>query len=397
MALIDVNLVEGGTTTINSENWGGGGDTAELNLVSSGTLIVDGVDFNISNVLGIGAISNTTINAINGAHVTVNAGLANAAAGSTFTYNIGASSTVEIQAAALDVGLLNNVTINFDAADGTGTFVFDPPTVALNLSTPPTLINMIPGDKVVVPGAENVTFNDANNQLTFTAGLLGLPVATFTIPEGVTFEYNESTGTVEFTSCFLRGTLIRTPEGDIPVEDLRVGDLVVTYNGEGVSEIKWVGRRMLDPKAVDKPRDTLPVRIKAGAIAENVPERDLLVSPDHCMFFENSLIPAKFLVNGTTIIQEMMLTPFEYYHIELEHHNIVLAEGALTETYLDLGGRASFLNPGVVQFGAFAAARSWKDWCYPPVYAGAVLQDVRASLIKRAEELGYAVEEAKAS
>jgi len=395
MALIDLNAFEGGTTTINETNWNTS-DTLQLGLASSGTLIVDGVDVTIDSIAGITGLANTTIESINGAHVTVSAGAAGVTAGSTFTYSIGANSTIEIDASTINVGLLNDTTINFDNAEGTGTFIYDPPTLELNLSTPPSLINMIAGDTIQVTGADSVSQN--GNQITFNGGLLGLQqLATFTIPPGVTYEYNEGTGILEFTSCFLRGTLIRTPEGDVPVEDLRVGDLVVTYNGVGVSEIRWVGRRMLDPKAMDKPRDQLPIRIRAGAISENVPERDLLVSPDHCMFFEDSLIPAKFLINGTTITQEMVLAPFEYFHIELDKHNIIRAEGALTETYLDLGGRTSFLEPGVVRFGAFAAPRDWNDWCAQPVYAGVILEKVRKSLMQRAEELGYIVEEAKAS
>lgn len=395
MALIDLNAFEGGTTTINDTNWNSS-DTLQLGLASSGTLIVDGVDVTIDSIAGITGLANTTIEAINGAYVTVDAGVAGVTAGSSFNYSIGANSTIELNVSTLNVGLLNETTINFDDAEGTGTFVYDSGALNLNLSSPPDLINMIAGDKIQVVGAESVTQN--GNQITFN-GPLGFlqPLGTFTIPPGITYDYNEATGVLEFTSCFLRGTLIRTPEGDVPVEDLRVGDLVVTYNGAGVSEIRWVGRRMLDPKAMDKPRDQLPIRIRAGAISQNVPERDLFVSPDHCMFFEDSLIPAKFLINGTTITQEMVLAPFEYFHIELDKHNIILAEGALTETYLDLGGRTSFLEPGVIRFGAFAAPRDWNDWCAQPVYAGVVLQKVRKALMQRAEELGYIVEEAKAS
>lgn len=117
------------------------------------------------------------------------------------------------------------------------------------------------------------------------------------------------------------------------------------------------------------------------------------------MFLEESLIPAKFLLNGTTITQETTLVPFEYYHIELEQHSIILAEGAKTETYLALGGRMSFLEPGVLRFGSFAstATRTWNDWCYPPVYAGRVLQQARMSIERRAAEMGYRVREAEAS
>lgn len=396
MALIGINLVNNGTTTINSSNAGTSADTIQLNLVASGTVIVDGVNVDISNIAGIGAASNTTIEAINGANVTINASLGNIGAGSTYTYGIGAGSSITVDASLINVGLLNGVTVDFATANGTGLFAYNPGGVNLNLSTPPNVTNVQSGDRIEVVGSASV--QQSGNTVTFY-GSLGVlsPLGSYTIPAGVTYTYDASTDTLTFTSCFLRGTLIRTPEGDIPVEDLRVGDLVVTHTG--VAEIKWVGRRRIDPKAIDKPRDTLPVRIQTGAFAENVPSRDLYVSPDHCMLLEDSLIPAKFLINGTTVTQEATLVPFEYFHIELEQHSIILAEGAQTETYLDLGGRMSFLEPGVLRFGAFAnaATRTWNDWCYPPVYAGKVLEQARMTLEGRAEELGYVVRGAQAS
>ncbi|NTI25921.1 hypothetical protein G6M87_27900 [Rhizobium rhizogenes] len=396
MALINIGLVNNGTTTINSSNAGTSSDTIALGLVSNGTVIVDGVDVTISSVVGGGIVSNTVIEAINGSHVTIDAGLAGVSAGSTFVYQPGANSSIEVDTGLLNVGLLNGVTVDFANANGTGTFIYDTGGINLNLSTPPNVINVQTGDKIEVVGSNAIS--QSGNTVTFTTGgIIPITLGSYTIPAGVTYTYDANTDTLTFTSCFLRGTLIRTPEGDVPVEDLRVGDLVVTH--KGIADIKWVGRRRLDPKAIDKPRDTLPVRMKAGSIAENVPERDLLISPDHCMFMEESLIPAKFLVNGTTITQETVLEPFEYYHIELEQHSIILAEGAQTETYLDLGGRLSFLEPGVLRFGAFGhdATRSWNDWCYPPVYAGAVLEKARDTLSARAQELGYIVEDAKAS
>jgi hypothetical protein len=394
MALIGINLINNGTTTIDSSNVGNPGDTIQLNLVASGTVIVDGVNANISNIVGIGAVSNTTIEAVNGANVTINAGLASVGAGSTYTYAIGAGSSITVDASLINVGLLNGVTVDFASANGSGLFAYNPGGINLSLTSAPNVVNVQSGDKIEVVGSDSIT--QTGNTVNFF-GALGIlsPLGSYTIPAGVTYTYDASTDTLTFTSCFLRGTLIQTPEGDIPVEDLRVGDVVVTHNG--VAEIKWVGRRRLDPKAIDKPRDTLPVRIQAGAIAENVPARDLYVSPDHCMFLEGSLIPAKFLMNGTTVTQEPTLVPFEYFHIELEQHSIVLAEGAQTETYLDLGGRLSFLEPGVLRFGPLTGTRTWNDWCYPPVYAGTVLEAARLSLQNRAQEMGYIVQDAKAS
>lgn len=396
MALIGINLIDNGTTRIDSSNAGTSSDTIQLNLVANGTVIVDGVNVDISSIVGIGAASNTTIGAINGAKVTIDAGLANVGAASTYTYTMGANSSITVNSGPLTVDLLNGVTVDFANANGSGLFAYTPSSISLNLSTPPNVVNVQSGDRIEVVGSNVVS--QSGNTLTFFGGLLNtIPFGSYSIPADVTYTYDPNTDTLTLTSCFLRGALIRTPEGDVPVEDLRVGDLVVTH--KGVAEIRWVGRRRIDPKAIDKPRDALPVRIQAGALAENVPSRDLYVSPDRCMFLEESLIPAKFLLNGATITQEATLMPFEYYHIELEQHSIIFAEGAPTETYLALGGRMSFLEPGVLRFGSFAstATRNWNDWCYPPVYAGKVLQQARMSIERRAEDMGYRVREAEAS
>jgi len=313
-----------------------------------------------------------------------------------FTYEIGKGGTISVdQYQSMSYLYVSGATIDFSSSDGSGRFILKADSNFI-LSTPPLapiqIVNIHPGDRIELDGATG--FAQVGNKLIFSAIANSY---TFIIPDGATYSYDTNTDTLTFTSCFLRGTRIRTPGGDIPVEELRVGDLVATHRG--ASEIIWIGHRMIDPKGVDKPRDTLPVRIKAASIAENVPERDLLISPDHCMFFEQRLIPAKFLINGTTITQETMLDRFEYYHIELAQHSIILAEGAQTETYLDLGGRVSFLEPGVLRFGASSveATRTWDDWCFPPVYAGAVLEKVHQALGARAEQLGYVIEDAKAS
>jgi hypothetical protein len=146
---------------------------------------------------------------------------------------------------------------------------------------------------------------------------------------------------------------------------------------------------------MEKPRDELPVRISTGAMAENVPHRDLYVSPDHCMFVDGSLIPAKLLINGTTVTQPIVLTAVDYFHIELEEHDVILAEGAQAETYLDLGNRHVFLEPGVLQFTSPKAKEA--KACYPLAYWGPAVDKARALLAEREVALGYTKDEAKAS
>jgi hypothetical protein len=154
-------------------------------------------------------------------------------------------------------------------------------------------------------------------------------------------------------ACFLAGTHIATPTGALPVERVSIGDLVTTLVGktEALTDghltaqpVKWVGRRRIDLTTHPQPEVVAPVRIQRGAFAEDVPHADLLLSPDHAIFVEGKLICARQLINGTTICQERGWPVVEYFHIELDGHAILLAEGLPAESYLDTGNRGFFGN-----------------------------------------------------
>ncbi len=90
--------------------------------------------------------------------------------------------------------------------------------------------------------------------------------------------------------------------------------------------------------------DILPICLKAGSLADNVPKRDLWISPHHAMFIDGVLIEAKDLVNGVSIVQAERVEKVEYFHIELETHDVIVAEGALSETFIDDDSRGMFHN-----------------------------------------------------
>ena len=144
--------------------------------------------------------------------------------------------------------------------------------------------------------------------------------------------------------CYLRGTKLLTPTGEKNIEDLAIGDPLVTRYS-GIQPVKWIGEQHFDPRFAANNRDIVPVRIKAGALGENLPARDLYVSPGHSVLVGETLLLAKNLVNGITITQDAFDEDIHYYLIEFEKHDCVIAQGTWAESYADCPGlRNKFHN-----------------------------------------------------
>jgi hypothetical protein len=142
--------------------------------------------------------------------------------------------------------------------------------------------------------------------------------------------------------CYLRGTRILTPGGEVRIEEMRPGDLVVT-RFSGIQPIKWIGRQSFDTRFTEGVER--PVRIHAGALGQNMPLRDLHVSPGHALLVGDVLVLAEYLVNGLTVTQDFAPPRIDYFNIELITHDCVIAEGVFAETYADAEGlRARFHN-----------------------------------------------------
>lgn len=142
--------------------------------------------------------------------------------------------------------------------------------------------------------------------------------------------------------CFMPGTMIRTPHGEAAVEHLRIGDLVKSIDGRPVA-VRWIGRQTVAPRFADELR--LPIRIRVGALGENVPSRDLLVSADHAFLLDGALVHAGALVNGTSVVRERDVPAmFIYYHIEADDHALIVAENTPAETFIDNVDRRRFDN-----------------------------------------------------
>ena len=146
-------------------------------------------------------------------------------------------------------------------------------------------------------------------------------------------------------ACYAIGTRILTARGEVPVEELAVGDRALTVLGQELSPIRWIGHRALDLRRHPAPELVRPVRVRADAFGPARPARDLCVSPGHALHVDGVLIQAERLVNGISVVQEAW-DRVTYWHVELERHDVLLAEGLPTESYLDTGNRAAFANGG---------------------------------------------------
>ena len=153
-----------------------------------------------------------------------------------------------------------------------------------------------------------------------------------------------TTGPGTFAICFTTGTRIETSRGQVAIEDLAVGDTAVTASG-GLRPIQWIGKRTLD--CVGDAAHMAPVRVRANAFGAGVPERDVCLSPGHPVLVRQDgrevLVPIMNLINGTSIERSAM-TRVTYWHIELDQHDVLIADGLPAESFFDMGSRGWFDN-----------------------------------------------------
>jgi hypothetical protein len=278
-----------------------------------------------------------------------------------------------------------------------------------------TIVGFGPNDQIILGSSTektplsaadvNLTFNAATGELTVTDTAGGSIVTeslhltgTFdTTPQNTLYDSVGANGITIQVPCFVEGTRILTSRGEVAVEALAVGDQVITaQNGTTARRpIRWIGHRSI---ALDRHVDRSlvePVRIRAGAFGDNKPTRTLAVSPDHAIYVDGVLIEAKYLVNGVSVRRDTKARRVTYYHVELDRHDVLIAEGMTAESYISDGNRCMFANGGGVvalhpNFAApVAAAR-----CAPLVHRGAVIEAVRATLRDRVIANGFTTTDA---
>ncbi|QQX92786.1 Hint domain-containing protein (plasmid) [Gluconobacter sphaericus] len=274
-----------------------------------------------------------------------------------------------------------NVVVNFgDTTSKTNNLTFNASALA-NV----TFNNVAPGDHITISN----DYNSSNEKLIDSAsGKVEIVyynswsstpnvVAIFNVakkPDGTYYKASDfsissdsASNTTTFV-CFLSGTLIQTYSGLTLVEDLAIGDEVIAYvNGaEVIRRVTWAGQAHCNVHAhLPDDKAGYPVRILKDAIANGVPFKDMLITAEHCLFFEGKFVPARMLINGRSIFYDKSITSYDYYHIETEDHSVIIADGMLTESYLDTGNRRSFTQKGSVVSIGGSRNLNWEDAAAP--------------------------------
>jgi hypothetical protein len=186
----------------------------------------------------------------------------------------------------------------------------------------------------------------------------------------------------QFIECFLTGTAILTYKGLKRVEELVVGDDLVTIDMNGMisdtQPIIWIGRRVIENTyRHPTPDNVLPIRIRPNAFGAGSPSKDLYLSPDHSVYWNGVLIPVRLLVNGLTI-EQIRFPKVVYYHVELAQHSVIVAENLSVESYLDIGNRSDFTNGQVTTlYPRFVESRREAFGCAPLIVTGPILEEMR--------------------
>lgn len=210
----------------------------------------------------------------------------------------------------------------------------------LGLANGQHISGFAPGDTIELTGVNAAYSSFSGGILTLTDGthlvfagtLSGKPVVT---PSG---------GHTDITvACFRKGTRVLADAGEVAVEDLRPGMNVVSLLHRRLLPVRWVGSNIVDCTRRPCPAHVWPVRIEMGALGASLPHRDLWLSPDHALLVDGAFVPVRYLVNGASIAQ-VPCEVVEYFHVELDVHGVLCAEGVHAESYLDTGNRSAFTN-----------------------------------------------------
>jgi hypothetical protein len=344
---------------INLDSSGGNFFVGSGTFDNFGSMVVAGSDAVTVN----GTFSNTGSVAVSasgslslGSNAGTNSGSIDITSAGTFTApaNIGGAGVISLS--VLGVADVHNVSGTVLFLDGKG---------ILRLEAPGSFTGSTEGfqkgDKINLPGQTVTTLNPIITPTATTLEVLNgsTTIASLNLLGNYTgFVFNHGTdgagGTNLTVACYAAGTRLLTARGEVAVEALREKDSLVTLSGHGarLKPVRWIGRSRVDLDRHPRPESAAPIRIRAGAFAADTPHSDLLLSPDHGVLVTGTpdvLVPARYLVNGITVVHEPACGTVDYFHIELDQHGIVVAEGLAVESYLDTGNRAAFASAGALE------------------------------------------------
>lgn len=405
-ALSNSTIGSGNTVAVSS------GATASGLVISGGGLGVQGATSNTTVISGgvvdVGSGGNATGNTVsNGGYLYAESGgtigtttlqsgaVLSAKAGSTISGTVtaakGATLTIPTTAGGtIDLQGNGNVGLTITGSGSPTTVIsgFSEDTAA-GTADGITLTNVKTADVVSVtyPDADHVTFTLKDGSAV-TLNIVGVKNVGYTLA-------SDSSGDLVYEVCFLADTLIAGPNGNVAVQDLVPGDTVTSYR-DGVaysSKVSWAGKAhcVVRPEKADDEAG-YPVRILENAIAQGVPFQDMLVTSEHCLFLDGKFIPARMLVNGRSIYYDKSFTSYDYFHIETEGPSVIMANGALTESYLDTGNRRAFeQKSNVFMFGQ--KAKSWEnDAAASLTVCRDLVEPVYRQIEQRAQALQFAVQ-----
>lgn len=390
-----------GLATINTYYIGGETSIRGIaNIATGSTINVVGGTVNLQGNTGasIGILAGTHINISHGGTFNTSPALANILIGSNITFGDGGGYlNLNGGGAAIDLLPLSR------AATAATLDNYDPTksTISLENTSEPVTNYTISGNS---DSQKIFTLygSDGNKVATYSANL----APNVTLDNG-SYDVNSTTnnplnilerdGKTYISStqaCFLAHSMILTLNGYVPIESIQIGEEIVTYNQNQLClrKVVWIGKKQAVVKSYLPEDDAgYPVRIVKNAIADKVPYKDMLITAEHCLFINHHFIPVRMLVNGQSIYYDHSMHDYTYYHLELNKHSIIKADGVLTESFLNAGNHRNFnMNHYIQDSRQIDIFQSWdKDAAAPLGVERNLVEPIFNKFKKRANELGY--------